>query len=169
MRSATYLLVFSLMMGALWGCSSAYKETVIDAASPAPVSQSARMKVADVSNNTGELFDVDVIGLLWNGLDENLKNRGLLWTGPPAAAPYTLEAHIIRYQKGSIWLRNILPMWGKTTLAVKCDLKQEGRIIASVESKHTITLGSGSLTIGAWRKIFSEVAEDIVSQFLKVV
>ena len=169
MRSATYLLVLPLMMAALWGCGSAHKEKAPDTASVAPVRENAMMKVADVSNNTRELFDVDVIGLLWNGIDEKLKNRGLLWTGPSAAAPYTLEAHIIRYQKGSIWLRSVLPMWGKTELVVKCDLKQQGKVIASVESKHAISAGSGSLTFSAWRKVFATVAEDIVSQILKIV
>jgi hypothetical protein len=169
MRSAACLLVFSLIVGASWGCSSAPKEEAMNAMPVAPVSESARMKVADVSNATSEVFDVDVIGLLWNGIDENLKNRGLLWTGPPSQAPYTLEAQIIRYQKGSIWLRNVLPMWGKTTLAVKCDLKHEGRTIASVESQHSISIGGGSLTFDAWRKVFSTVAEDIVNKLLKVV
>ena len=169
MKSARYLLVFSLLMGVLWGCGSARKDTPLEPASPVLAAQVGKMKVADVSNNTNELFDVDVIGLLWTGLDENLKNRGLLWTGPAAASPYTLEAHIIRYQKGSIWLRNVLPMWGKTTLTVKCDLKQEGRTIASVEAEHSISLGSGSLTFGAWRKVFSAVAEDIVNQLLRAV
>lgn len=169
MRSVAYLLMLSLIMGALGACGSSHKEKTPDAALTAPVRENVKMKVADVSNNTGQIFDVDVIGLLWNGIDEKLKSRDLLWTGPAAAAPYTLEAHITRYQKGSIWLRNVLPMWGKTELVVKCDLKQEGRVIATVEAKHAISLGSGSLTFNAWRKVFTAVAEDIVTQLLKIV
>lgn len=169
MRSATYLVVFCLMMGTLAGCGSSNKRAALEDAPTAAVSQATAMRVLDVSNDTRQLFDVDVIGLLWNGIDQNLKARGLLWTGPASASPYTIEAHIVRYQKGSMWLRNILPMWGKTMLVVKCDLKKEGRVIASVESSHSISIGGGSLTFNAWRKIFAQVSEDIVNQLLRVV
>lgn len=172
MRSPKYVLIFFLMIGVLGGCSSAKKDAALDTGSSIPVAQSAqsgKMKVADVSNNSRQLFDVDAIGMLWNGIDENLRVRGLLWTGPPAASPYTLEAHIIHYQKGSIWLRSVLPMWGKTALVVKCDLKKDGRVIASVESKHAITIGKGSLTFAAWRKVFAEVSQDLVNQLIRMV
>lgn len=169
MKPLTRFFIFSLILATLCGCGSKTREPVVENEPVAPVSQSIKIKVADVSNETGQLFDVDIIGLLWNSIDESLKKRGYLPITPPLEPPMTIEAHIIQYQKGSIWLRPVLPPLGKTLLSVKCDLKQQGRIIASVESKQTISLGSGTLTTDAWRKIFKGVAEDVVMQFLRKI
>ena len=134
------------------------------------VQQSVKIRVADVSNNTGEIFDVDVIGMLWNALDDSLKSKGYAWTGQPTSPPpLVLEAHIVKYEKGNMGLRPFLPMWGKTLLVVKCDLKKDNQVIATLESKHEFSYGSGLFTYGAWSKVFSKVAEDIVAQVAKKV
>ena len=155
-----------LMLAPLTGCGtskSVEKEAV--AGPRVAVPTSVKIRVVDVSNNTEELFDVDVIGLLWNSLDDSLRKRELLWKdAPSSAAPLHLEAHIVKYQKGSVFMRPVMPIWGKTVLAVRCDLKEGDRVINTVESKETITYGSGVFTINAWKKVFATVAEDVITQ-----
>lgn len=160
-------LAFCFMLSALWGCGST-QEQMITATSPQQI-PNVRIMVADVSNNTGKLFDVDVIGMLWNSLDQSLQNRGILWTRKSPISPLKLEAHVVEYQKGSALSRCLFPMWGKTVLAVKCDLKQGDQVIATAESKETFSIGSGTFTIGAWKKVFTRVADDLVNKLTRSI
>ena len=116
----------------------------------------------DVSNETRELYEVDVIGMMWNALEDSLKKRGMLWKQDAPGLPLTLEAHVLKYQEGTVWLRWILPTWGKTVLTTKCDLKERGRVVASAEAKESITFGMrplrlapGERSLRQWRKIWS--------------
>lgn len=139
---------------------------------PTPLSTplaGAKIKVGDVSNNTGQLFDVDVIGMLWNSLDLSLKKRGLLYEpGSPDSqeTPLTIEAHITNYEKGNVLLRPCLPLWGRSVLKVRAELKDNGRVIASTEAQEKITLGSGTFTMEGYKKVFATVGEELVSQML---
>lgn len=160
MRKLASVLMALVVLASFSGCGSTPDENeAIYRQLP-----NIKMKVVDVSNDTEELFDVDVIGMLWGALDQSLKRRDMLWPGEAAYAPYTIKASIIKYQKGSAWYRWVLPMWGKTYLTVKCDVVKDGRIYTTVEAQKDITFGDGTFTRGAWRKIFGEVAEELVQQ-----
>lgn len=155
-------LALVLILGMLGACSSTREESIRPL--PTPAASGVKVRVMDVSNKTGELYEVDVIGMMWNALEESLNRRGMLWTPDSGVTPLTLEAAVTRYQAGSAWYRFILPYWGKTVLAARCELKEGGRVIASAEAKKTISLGSDVFTSGAWRKIFTAVAEDLVNE-----
>jgi hypothetical protein len=138
-----------------------------DIYTPKPVVVSAyKVKVAEVFNDTHKVFDVDVIGLMWNGLQDSLKNRGMLWTPNAEGEPYVMEGHIVYFKKGGVAGR-FLPRMGDTVLAVRVELSQGGRHIATIESKRKITFGRGSITQKAWKKVFDEVSEDVVQQAVK--
>jgi hypothetical protein len=126
-----------------------------------------KVKVADVFNDTPEVYDVDVIGALWSGLDDSLKKRGMLWTPETEGVPYSLEAHIVLFKKGDMACRCFLPYVGDTVLTVRVELRQGDNRLATFESKRKITYGKGSWTRSAWKKVFGEVAEDIVDQAAK--
>lgn len=126
-----------------------------------------KIKVSDVSNKTGELFDVDVIGLMWNALDVSLHRRALLWDPASGGTPMEVRAEIVEYQKGSIFLRNILPPWGKTSIRAKLHLVDQGRVVASSETEQTISVGNGPFTTEAWRKIFLQAAEDLINKIVR--
>ncbi len=103
---------------------------------PQPVVVSPyKVKVADVFNDTHKVFDVDVIGLLWNGIEDSLKKRGMLWTPNAEGEPYILEGHVVYFKKGGLAER-FLPRLGDTVAAVRVELSQGGRHIATIESKH---------------------------------
>ena len=162
MKRMFALLTVSLLLSTFWGCAGG-REQVVTVPKPQQI-PNARIVVANVSNNTGELFDVDVIGMLWNSLDQSLKTRDMLWTKKSSVAPLQLDAHVVKYQKGCAWYRCVLPMWGKTVLKVKGDLKQGNRVIATAESSRTFTIGNGTFTMGAWKKVFGDVAEELVTK-----
>jgi hypothetical protein len=165
MKGATCFLLIALMLGGFAACSGKRDEVSVEKSQMVfPVKQNVKIRVVDVSNDTGKIFDVDVIGMLWNGLDQSLRKRGLLWTEDSSVVPLRLEAHILKYSKGNVFARNLVPLWGKTELAVRCDLKEGDREVATIENKETISIGHEGLTVGAWRKIFTVVSEKVVNQ-----
>jgi len=125
-----------------------------------------KVRVSDVSNDTHQVYDVDVIGLLWNGLEDSLKKRGMLWTPQFEGEPYVMEGHIEYFRKGSMEARWV-PYVGNTVLTVRVELSQGGKHLASIESKHKIAFGGGTFTRNAWKKIFEEACEDVVNQAIK--
>ena len=167
MTKKTFFLIVCLLLSTFFLVCCA-KRPPLPPPTPAdiPVSN-IKIRVMDVSNETHELYDVDVIGMMWSALEDSLRKRGMLWAPQTAGPPLTIEAHVLKYQEGSAWYRWILPPWGKTVLTTKCDLKDSGQVIASAESNKAITFGHKTFTIGAWRKIFAEVAEDLVSQLTR--
>ncbi|MGC9966992.1 MAG: hypothetical protein ABSE08_16435 [Syntrophobacteraceae bacterium] len=126
-----------------------------------------KVKVSDVFNDTHQVYDVDVIGLMWNGLEDSLKKRGMLLVQPQAGVePYVMEAHIVSFKRGEIaacWL----PYVGDTVLVARVDLKQGGKVLATLESKHKTTLGKGTMSLNAAKTVFDQVSEDIVNQAVK--
>ncbi len=172
MKRVVHVLGCFLMLVLLIGCSSRSGD-VVPGIGPAtvyaPAQSSTRVRVVDVSNDTKELFDVDVIGMLWSGLDDALRKRGMFWTPDAPNPPYTMEAHVLKYKKGNVITRCFVPVAGNTVLVARCDLKDGGKVIASAEYKETLSLGRGGLTIGAWRKIFSQVGEELVSKSVRSI
>jgi len=125
-----------------------------------------KVRVTDVSNDTHQVYDVDVIGLLWNGLEDSLKKRGMLWTPNTEGEPYIMEGHVVYFKKGGLAER-FMPLLGDTVLAVRVELSQGGRHIATIESKRKIAFGRGTITRNAWKKVFDEIVEDVVNQAVK--
>lgn len=163
------LLVASLVLGGLLGCGGSHQKGpgVVSDINPAATTAVGKIKVVDVSNQTKELFDVDVIGLLWSSLDNSLLQRGLLWSPNSPNSPLTLEASIVKYQKGNYWTRNVLPFMGKSVLVAHCELKDGDRVVAKAEAEHTIS--AGTLERNAWRNVFSVVADELVTQLARQI
>jgi hypothetical protein len=161
MLKRMFMAVLALSVMAAWGCGKASHSAKIDGAASVPIG--ARIKVVDVSNDSQALPDVDMIGLLWDSLKEQLHKDGMLWTKDAVGTPLLLEAHIVKYQKGDDIKRWLMPVVGKTLLAVRCDVKDGDRLVASVEVQRSIAFGDG-IYYRAWKQIFVQVAEDAVRE-----
>lgn len=166
MTRKNLLILLCLVLGFLSGCGSKNEDIRSSSGAPSgtPVRQDIRIKVVDVSNKTGELFDVDAIGMLWSGLDEALKNKGLLWSPGFAGTVLSMRAEIVDYRKGNLAMRTLLPFMGKTVLEVRCNLTEGGRVVATAEARRSLSVGSGGFTVGAWRKVFGYVSQELVDQ-----
>lgn len=157
-----FLAIF-IFVALLFACHRGSRDDIIMGPYVPAISSPTKIQVVDVSNDTREVFDVDVIGLLWTGLDDSLKKRGMYWTKEAGGKQYLLEAHVVKYRKGTHPGR-LIPRMGDTVLVVKCELRDGDRQIATIESKRKIGFGDMLLSREAWRKIFSEVAEDVINQ-----
>jgi hypothetical protein len=151
--------LMALTLTATLGCGKASQSTTVD--SPAVPHSTVHIKVMDVFNDSKALPDVDMIGLLWDALKEQLARDGMLWTKDSVGTPLLMEAHIIGYQRGDDIQRWVMPGFGSTRLTVRCDVKDGDRIVATVEVKRSIGFGDG-IQFRAWKKIFAQVAEDAV-------
>lgn len=170
MRRTPRYLAFCLIVIFLSGSGCGKKRIDDFAVDPDPrtIPQSAvKIRVADVSNNTPDLYDVDVIGLMWNALNDSLYRRGLLWMEETETPPLIIEARVQKYRKGNAIVRGVVPYFGNVELVVECDVKQGDRLVGTVESKRSISFADEVFTKEAWRKIFTAVGDDLVAQIAK--
>lgn len=125
-----------------------------------------KIELGRVMNKTGEEFDIDIKKMLSDSLVKTLKERELLWTGSDSSK-LLLESNIIEYKKGDAFKRWLLPGWGSTVLIVRCDLVgEDNTVVGSVEAKRTVSFG-GAYTIGAWKTVFNNLANDVVEDLSK--
>lgn len=161
-RKFSFVVFFLILVG-LVACGRKVDDFAVDPDPTRIPQMSVKVRVADVTNATRELYDVDVIGMLWNALNDSLYRRGLLWMQEADVPVLTVEARVVRYKKGHAVLR-AFPLAGNVELAVECDVKQGGTLLETIESQRTISFGDEVFAKEAWRKIFSVVAEDVVSR-----
>ena len=155
------MTLVAIALVAAWGCGTARHSAKVE--SGAALRPDVRIKVVDVSNDSKNLPDVDMIGLLWDSLKEQLHKETMLWTQDTGGTPLLMEAHIIKYKKGDDIERWFLPGFGSTVLSVRCDVKDGDTLVATVEVQRSIAYGDG-IEFRAWKKIFAKVAEDAVRE-----
>ena len=120
------------------------------------------VQVGAVTNQTGQKFEVDVEKMFSDALVDKLSKENLLSAGGNSPL-LLLNSKIVEYEPGNAFKRWLLPGWGSTILTVQCDLKDGGNLVGSVDARRTVSVGGG-YSIGAWRTIFSSLAEDIVDE-----
>ena len=126
------------------------------------VQPGTKVEVGPVKNTTGQRFDVDIEKMLGDALVETLQNRDLYWTSAPAPK-LILTAEIVQYAKGDAFKRWLMPGWGATALVVRARFTDpEGHEVGQVDAKRTVDSG-GLYTVGAWSTIFSNLADDVVT------
>ena len=123
----------------------------------------ARVAVGEVSNRTGEDFDVDVERMLREAMLEKLEEQDLA-AGPASQTVMTMNLSIIEYRKGDAFKRWLWPGYGSTVLVVEATLLDaEGNVDATAQANRSVDAG-GAYTAGAWRSIFDDVAADLVTE-----
>ena len=171
MKKNIYFLLLIFLTIVTFACSSRRGsgniQTAGDIYKPEPaVSSPYKVKVTGVYNDTHKVYDVDVIGLFWNGMEDVLKKKGMLWNEKTEVEPYLMEGHVVGFREGGVEMR-WMPYVGDTVVAVRVELSQGEKHLATIESKRKIGCGKGTFTRRAWKKVFEEVSEDVVNQAVK--
>jgi hypothetical protein len=118
------------------------------------------IKVAEVVNDTGFDFDIDIEEMLADALEDQLLEEDLLWLGDKEPALF-MESRITGYKKGSAFKRWMMPGWGATELSIRCELKDDkDNLVGSAMASREVVAGGG-YTIGAWKTVFKDVASDV--------
>ncbi len=118
-----------------------------------------KIEVGPVTNETGEKFDIDIEKMLATALSDKLREKELMWEGKEGPK-LTTKCKIVEYKKGDAFKRWLMPGWGSTTLAVTCDLSDSNNVVGIINARRTVDAGGG-YTIGAWEKVFGQLAMDI--------
>jgi hypothetical protein len=124
-----------------------------------------RIEVGNVLNETGQTFDIDVSKMFTDALSKVLEEEGLLYKGGSVSSQFLIESKLVEYEPGNAFKRWLLPGWGSTVLSVHCELKEipSGKMMGYVDARRTVSIGGG-YSIGAWRTIFGNLAEDVVDE-----
>ena len=164
MISKEHLSKLVLALVAIWitftlsACGTAvHKVTLQDNYTPP---SDTKIEVGSVKNESGEMFEVNVEQLLRWALNGSLAAAGMRWDRGDGNK-MVIESKIVEYEPGDAFKRWLLPGWGATVLTVQCDLKEGNELVGSVEARRTVSAGGG-YTVGAWKGIFDDLAEDIV-------
>lgn len=132
-----------------------------------PVSEGSSLKsylVNDiiVLNKTGETYgEIDIVSLMKNAINKNISpiNSNLDMNKA------SLEIYIVQYQEGNAFGRWLAPGLAKTILSVETSLKNtDGEILLQSQVTRSVGAGGG-YTIGAWSKVFEDVAKKIVEDY----
>jgi hypothetical protein len=121
-----------------------------------------KVLLGEVSNKTGETFDIDIEAMLRDAMIDELTKENLLGTQD---SPDTVEMNlnIIEYRKGDAFKRWLWPGYGSTVLVIEATLlDKDGNVDATAQANRSVDAGGG-FTAGAWEKIFKTVANDLVS------
>ena len=124
--------------------------------------QDTKILVGEVANKTGESFDIDIETMLSDAMVNELTNENLLGQDGTTNA-VTMNVNIIEYRKGDAFKRWLWPGYGSTVLVVEATLLDaDGNVDATAQANRSVDAGGG-YTIGAWEKIFEDVAADLVT------
>jgi hypothetical protein len=157
-RHLIHALIISLTSISFWACANVQHQATFNK-NYLP-KEEVRIKVAKVINDTGYIFDIDIEQMLANTLEQQLVEENLLSLGKEEPNLF-MESRIIGYKKGSAFKRWMMPGWGATELAIRCDLKDDkNNLVGSAMSSREIVAG-GLYTVGAWETIFKDVANDV--------
>jgi hypothetical protein len=121
---------------------------------------SSKVEVGKVINTTGEQFDVNVEQMLSDALVKKLGEEHLLYASN-AGQKVSTNCKILTYEKGNAFKRWLMPGWGATSLSIQCDLFDSNKVVGSLNAMKSVTAG-GAYTVGAWEKVFADIADDVV-------
>ena len=158
LRKLTQPISSLILLVVLSGCGAvAHKINLLPDYSPV---SGTTFEVGKVTNDTGQAFEVNIEQLLTDALTNKLRSNNMLWTdGQPHKV--VLACKIVEYDEGNAFKRWLLPGWGATVLSIQCDMKKGEQLVGSNDARRTVSAGGG-YTIGAWRTIFENLAEDVV-------
>jgi hypothetical protein len=155
------LLILGTIVVLLAGCGAANRTVRLE--DGYTLKQGSRIQAGNATNVTGNTFEeIDIEKAFKEELDKSLVKNGLNGAGSDAGKSFLLPCKIVEYEQGNAFKRWLLPGWGATALSVQCDLREipGERTVGSVEARRTVSAGGG-YTIGAWKTIFTTVADDV--------
>ncbi len=120
--------------------------------------QSYKLTDIKVENKTGEVFEDNIEEMMKTALQNELK----VFAGSNTQSENSLEILITQYSKGNAFGRWLAPGVAKTILTVEASVKDDsGEIVMQSQVTRSVGAGGG-FTIGAWKKVFEDVALQLV-------
>lgn len=159
MRKLFLLLAVVGMCFGMVGCST--KSSLEGLSSTMKVSQAAKFESGEVIDKSGFVFEekddkIVLADAMKSSLSSALATEGI------AGSDYVIKTTILQYSPGNAFARWILPGAGATKLVTESEIfTPEGVLVAKIPVNRSIAAGGG-YTIGAWKTVFDDVAQEIV-------
>ncbi|MEI6066878.1 MAG: YajG family lipoprotein [Methylococcaceae bacterium] len=161
----SFILVILFTVALLSGCATREIKTTGGEVADILPKPGATVEVGKITVEGKKQLDFDPAVLLNEALVSALKEEQLLGSGDKTAPRFLFDVKIVDYEPGNAFKRWIIPGWGSTLLNVRGELRtaDSGAVAAVIENKRSIFAG-GAYTIGAWKSIFGNVADDLVQE-----
>jgi hypothetical protein len=161
MKHMAHLLALVALLAFVTGCGTVHHNlTLAPGYEPAA---GTTVKVGTVKDSSVTKADVDTAAMFREALTEALQKQRMHGAG---TAQLVANGEIVDYSKGNAFKRWLMPGWGATTLSVRCSFSDGGKEVATAEAKRAVA-GGGLASVGAWKKVFDSVANDIVEDLKK--
>ena len=156
------LLTLLALAIAVSGCATTETQTFKEDPLVRP---GAKIQLGAVTIPEGSSYEIDVIGLMTEALEESLVEHDIAWQGDPAADRFVLDVVVDDYEPGNAFKRWLLPGYGSTIVHVSGTLTDMSTGVVAGELDHERAVhAGGGYTIGAWKTIFDGIADDITTQ-----
>lgn len=144
------------------GCSTKSSYTTLPGATY--VEPTASFHVGEISDTSGYTFEpddkdaFDLKDAMRSSLVAELQKNNVY----SEVGKYFIDIAILNYAPGNAGLRWLLPGAGSTKLSVIATIFDENKKAQAKIPVERFIAAGGALTIGAWKYVFQEVAEEIV-------
>lgn len=162
MKKITYSLGIFVLMMMFTGCAGVGKhEFALNDQYVAKAN--TKINIGAVKKNSSTMSDANIEQILKDAISEKLTQKELLWQ-QDINPKLTLNIKILEYSEGNAYKRWLAPGagWGATSLLIKADLKDGDVLIGTGKATRSVSAG-GVGTIGAWKYVFTDLAEDLVN------
>ena len=159
MKKLLLTLVVAGMCFGMVGCAT---KSSLEGLSPTlKVAQTAKFESGEVTDKSGFVFgEKDDKIVLTDAMKSSL--TAALATEDLAGNDYVIKTTILQYSPGNAFARWMLPGAGATKLVTESEIyTPEGVLVAKIPVNRSIAAGGG-YTIGAWKTVFDDVAQEIV-------
>ena len=164
MTRRVHFFFFVISCLVLIGCGTTNRNVIFHEGYQPPVG--TKIEVPSAANATGKTFEeIDIGKTLSEELVAALAKEGINADRAVQGSRLSLPCRITEYEPGDAFKRWLWPTYGSTVLNVTCEIREieSGKMVGTAEAKHTVDAG-GAYTIGAWKYIFTNVAQDIAKE-----
>ena len=166
LRHCMMVTLFTAWFSSAVGCGATSHHAQFDSAfAPKPGTSVRVGTIVDAApkDKRGSKKDLDLTDQLRTELHKKLAKAGLDASVTEGDGEIVLNSRILDYDPGNAFGRWLVPGSGSTILSVECELEEEGQSVGAIRAMRTVSSG-GAYSIGQWKTVFANVAEDIVKE-----
>ena len=156
-----------LLLAVLLGACGTHRHDMEFTAGKEAIPATAKYRVEAAVDNSGFTFDekeesIDIGKAMTDALTLELKEENLYADSTEGC--FAIKSTVTGYEPGNAFGRWLMPGVGSTKVEVSSEvLDPENQVLGSIKTKNTVDAG-GAYTIGAWKTIFEDAAEEIVKE-----
>lgn len=156
-----------LLITVLLGACGTHRHDMEFSAGKTAIPASAKYRVEPAVDDTGFNFDeeeesIDIGKAMTDALILKLQEENLY--AEKSAGSFAVKPTVTGYEPGNAFGRWLMPGMGSTKVEVSSAvLNPEEQTIGNIKTRNTVD-GGGAFTVGAWKSVFADAAEEVVKE-----